>query len=395
MKDTFENLPHFNVEDVESGIEKNKEHNKEGVFLEKLINKFDDITRYAKYITAIFAVATGISGHTVETADNGALNRVMQFVRGGVEYAAYKLSESESVKKKQEQVERIFGKHAPDFGILHAWNKTMGNEEKVAQKVNISKEAIQGNNGSITAEKLSSILKMYPRGWVDGEVDSITYSDTEYVRLGVQERGLDSAEWSALATAERGLMKEGSAIRFYPIAKIKTLRSLDNALAHELGHVNDWERDGDIAIEDRLNMLIAVNGRVFAHDRLNSYYVELIKNEDKQLERYLKCTEYWAEICAAYFTTPWGMPFDDFELVDRFVKKSDPDFDESAGSRKRLSVLDASTFSDPQLVDRDVNARSHGPVPVPNTDPLTIEDIDHSSWPELPPSNTSLHDDRN
>ncbi|MDO8574274.1 MAG: hypothetical protein Q7R86_01465, partial [bacterium] len=86
------------------------------------------------------------------------------------------------------------------------------------------------------------------------------------------------------------------------------------------------------------DLLLAVGDRLDDPDRYESWYVESIKNKDKQYEQYTKAIEYWAEICERYFYMPRDMNIKDFRLVEGVVKKADPQFDVNRAIDERVRL---------------------------------------------------------
>lgn len=103
------------------------------------------------------------------------------------------------------------------------------------------------------------------------------------------------------------------------------------SLVHEAAHANDWIADATMSLKERMDLLLAVTRRVQSPDRYQSSYVEKINNEDKELELYLKTTEYWAVIAGIFFTDPAALNIKDYEIVANFVHQKDKNFDRQAG----------------------------------------------------------------
>ncbi|MFC1662703.1 hypothetical protein ACFL04_00875 [Patescibacteria group bacterium] len=180
------------------------------------------------------------------------------------------------------------------------------------------------------------ITETYPQNWVSTEVDTIAqYDETE----PLPEKYGPKAGDEAAATYYHG-DDYNTIIMHAPTKEYAPDHVLNDLLPHELGHANDWESDNDMSIEGRADMLLAIYERLQSDDRYQSAYVEAIENEDEKLEMYLKATEYWAEICAMYFSQPGELDQKDFELVDNWVREADPDFDIYEANDKRWDHLD-------------------------------------------------------
>ena len=104
-----------------------------------------------------------------------------------------------------------------------------------------------------------------------------------------------------------------------------------SVIFHEISHCNDWVRDSEMGLIERLRMLKLITERINSEDRFISDYVEAIDSPNgKKQTQYIKATEYWAEICEEYFAAPEAFKIEnpvDFKIVDDFIKKQSPGFD--------------------------------------------------------------------
>lgn len=200
---------------------------------------------------------------------------------------------------------------------------------------------IVASRDTISAEVLEAIaVQTYPEGWVEGEITSISQDLINRGSEGMNNYGLTG--WSTIASCIQESRVGGkSQIIFYKDSAKNTLyENINEALSHEIAHANDWEADNELSFEERLNLLLAIADRVRSEDRYLSTYVESINNEDKQKELYLKCTEYWAEICSRYFgDSADNLNYKDVQIIEGMVKKEDPDFDQPAACTKRINSI--------------------------------------------------------
>lgn len=93
-----------------------------------------------------------------------------------------------------------------------------------------------------------------------------------------------------------------------------------NTLLHELGHANDYRDDDQLNEREKKELEEELRIRVLSPDRYISYYVEEVKDIE------LKVAEYWGEIFMIYFSDPGALSLKDFKLVDKVVKKGNPEF---------------------------------------------------------------------
>ena len=219
---------------------------------------------------------------------------------------------------------------------IASWTEKRPKVETAADSLDVS--AIETVEGSLGKAKFRHEMReSFPKGWLDDEVESI--SQIPLRRDTDDQYGLGKG-WETAAYCADGATHGKSQIVLLGVTKEKGISNLiTRILPHELGHANDWENDSQLSPEERVALLLAVNNRVQSAERYMSYYVESIRNKEPELERYLKAKEYWAEICQAYFDNPEHMDIHDFQLVDRVVKKSDPQFsfEKSINQRVRLA----------------------------------------------------------
>ena len=191
---------------------------------------------------------------------------------------------------------------------------------------------IETGDGNVDVQLLESLMARFPSNWIHGEIDAITQ------RL---ESGnvfeLDGVEWTTVANFQR---RDTKINLFAHTSEAGTDDLIDN-LAHEAGHANDWFSDSTTSYEEKLELLANVAERIGDSDRFQSAYAESKTQEtkDQKFNRYLYAQEYWADICAQYFKDPTRLPMEDFELVDGWVRKGDPDYDPLAFSEKRIEML--------------------------------------------------------
>ena len=258
-----------------------------------------------------------------------------------LDYERYSLLQK-SLEQTEEQL-----KHFPWLGEVREVRLPEENEMVIKEKEEMSltletlpSRSFSGESGKFELQEvtldtvfLRSILeKTYPRNWFKGEVSAIGFSKKTQ-ELGTHYGIPDGKAW---ANFNRNTKK----ITFYePAQQHFIFENVSECLAHELGHANDWESDDDVSLEDKAALLLEVTERLEREDRYESSYVESIENDNPQLKKYLKATEYWGEICAAYFRSPESMNYKDFKLVNDWVRKNDPKFDITKANDQRISMI--------------------------------------------------------
>ena len=294
--------------------------------------------------TGIFGVMTGLAAyegvhllkpHVKSAIENNKQRETEKTIKEqlGDREAQEKL---DRIKAKEKALEEVFGPYAHLSGMLKSEYvaPVPFNPEKM---LDADFHPITTQEGQMERGDVRGLLNSYPAGWVYGEVSKIEYRN-EKMALGDQY-GMPGAE--ALATCSEAF-ENRSHIVFYAPANNHAKSAIHGALSHELGHANDWERDNEMEIEERLDLLKAIGERIHAPDRFQSGYVEKISNADKYLENYSKATEYWAEITAQYFTDPGQLNIKDAQLVQRHIQKTDPHFSLDRAMKLRDSVLASS-----------------------------------------------------
>jgi len=208
---------------------------------------------------------------------------------------------------------------------------------------NVEVSDVKYLGGELKGESLRKIAQeTFPKNWVKGEVSQITQEGEP--DFNMDEYGLREG-WVTLATCGKDDVDNSrkSKIEFYQVSNEQSRQELfGRVLAHEFAHANDWERDNEMSTTERADLILAIAKRLESEDRYKSDYVESINNSDKQKERYYKATEYWAEICSAYFNNPDSLNVQDWFLVHENVKKSDPSFDARQKKEQRVNLIHSS-----------------------------------------------------
>lgn len=219
------------------------------------------------------------------------------------------------------------------------WDRLMRKDEPVQvpdQENSFESVVIHGIGevqfDSLDVEKL--LIGTFPKNWMIGNVDTISLTPGKVVQMP-EEYGIESTAAGANIPKE----DKRSQIQLYQ----HDLKDIVLTIDHESGHANDWGNERHLAYAERVQLLQDVTQRFLLGDSLyHSDYVEAIDNPDKHIELYLKVSEYWAELCAAYFShaVEWedqvgkirvGHELNythpkDFVLVDNWVHRIDPDF---------------------------------------------------------------------
>jgi len=189
--------------------------------------------------------------------------------------------------------------------------------------------------------------KYYPKGWLDDEINVVEYRDKELKGDLKREYGRDEeVKYGGTTHME----KEGkSKIEFYfkgpkeHDSKKDFIETLDWYFSHEASHANDWESESQMDFKNRVDFLCEVSQSCFKGGAFRDVmgYVDSIKNNDKNKERYYKVREYWGSCCEYYFTFPEIFKQNnpaEFAMVDKYVKMEDTNYNpvEKLAQRKGL-----------------------------------------------------------
>ena len=194
------------------------------------------------------------------------------------------------------------------------------------------------------SEIISLLDNTLPRGWGRGDVATITQR-AEMLSMppgyGKKAGGKGVGVAMAVATSRENEGEKGGMIEFsrHAAAGSSVERILEDALFHEIAHLNDWENDKDTSFEERVDLVLKIAERLKSEDRYRSPYLERIENENKEEELYLRAKEYWAEIASQYFRDPNKLNAKDAEIVAGHIERTDPEFDVKMKSLERQGMI--------------------------------------------------------
>jgi cell division protein FtsI/penicillin-binding protein 2 len=200
----------------------------------------------------------------------------------------------------------------------------------------------------LSSEELSELWSEvhYPKKWITGNVHKITFVNhaVKFSNYGPDYWYQGSVEvFKHEITIYNGSVNaESSADK----KKRETIEkgNLDWNFSHELGHENDWINAVYLSPFERVDFLVEVHK---AYKDQNSFrdilgYVESIKNNDKSKQEYARTVEWWGTVCEEYFTftsTLKAYHAKEFLLIERYVKRYDPDYDVLAMNKVRNKLL--------------------------------------------------------
>ena len=180
-------------------------------------------------------------------------------------------------------------------------------------------------------EVISEGEDKYPKGWINGQIGSVKLVD---------HLGKLNDSWSESGEYHRyPIFNSPYVLLLNTPPDSSGISRLDTTtLAHELGHANDWESDLELNLLDRYQLLLDTYKRMMSNDAYhddrhkdeNNTPYHQIFNDGSSLGLYKATTEYWADLCAAYFEFPEGFEKqfpEDYKLVHKIVMKNDPTFD--------------------------------------------------------------------
>lgn len=164
---------------------------------------------------------------------------------------------------------------------------------------------------------LRQIIGRMPQNW-SSEIDSIVISDDEVLnKSGDKVAGEINRVRRSITLYENSLTPD-------------QLLRWEGVIFHEFGHFNDWASDSNLSLDEKIEMLWQMTQRYFSPGRTIYVYVEDIQEDgDKFKTNYRKIIEYWGTLCEIYFKNPSQLAIEDFQLVDRYVLKNDPEYHNS------------------------------------------------------------------
>lgn len=241
------------------------------------------------------------------------------------------LSEGDIQNKKiyESKINEIFGKEVLvriEDGDRRSYFEKKEQERKTPEISGFMENGMNNIHKYAFDEKYN----FYPHGWVDGEVGKIIYEDSLKGMEAHKDHILGGEFVHKPFASKPSILFYKSSSSKNTEANFKTVKT--STIAHELGHANDWESDMDLNLLERQELLLKVYERLTS---TNTYH----RDADEYHETFMDGTkdgtlkavsEYWADICAEYFTSPESFQKkypDDFNLVDNQVKKNDPTFD--------------------------------------------------------------------
>lgn len=177
-------------------------------------------------------------------------------------------------------------------------------------------------------------FNVYPKNWINGQINHVVLKNnldgmTEEgaVVLGRLKMDPDTYSTTTILYDVRDHVE---------VNPSEMYRYLNESYAHETGHANDWLSRIDLTLLERTQMLESVIERISSEDAYDGFgfangisywrYFDDGTAEGKNRS----AREYWAVICAEYFTNPEVLEREspkDFDLVDSYVRRSDPNFD--------------------------------------------------------------------
>jgi hypothetical protein len=288
-------------------------------------------------------IIAGLGSVAFATTTFGAAQAFGENVNGF--FDEHKLLEQASFLsgEDQEKIKNLQAVIAPRAGskaVLELMRISKGVEDAPSEPA--IKPAISGfdSTGLITdadIAKATSTL-FFPQGWVDGKISSISYAPKEVFANG-----------DLPTMAENIPNDKKSSIVFYKIStapavsgdEYKRYASLSLALStlrHEICHSNDWLSTSKYSVIDRAELLASIALRTESADAYAGHQVETKGKvmpyhasfgNSEIYQRHTSYREYFADVCSAYFLNPVHFKEahpKDFELVDSWVKKTDPDF---------------------------------------------------------------------
>jgi hypothetical protein len=247
---------------------------------------------------------------------------------------------------------------APLSEILSADSRSFGFSEQNKKPLSVGGfEQLQ-----VTNEEMSRIWnpQYYPVGTM-ANIDSV-YFVNRFNRSGTFWY-FNSLSFMAAATSDQ---VEHCVRYFLSFAMLRSksreqmLRSMDQGFGEEIGHMNDWVGSRNLLLGQRIAMLVDV-ARVYQSHTFHDprRFIESIKNPSKPYQNFLQLVEFWGGINYFYFSDSENLKNkfpQEFDLVERWMKRQDPSFDPGLALRRRwyeIHKFDSLQLSDHVKPERE------------------------------------------
>lgn len=241
------------------------------------------------------------------------------------------VSETESKVSRLRRVEDLMKRFVATGAVLLAMGgaaeiggRVMGIRPE-GEKVRLERiDEIEYRDGVLKAEDIRAFLDTMPANWAYGEIASI-----------------EGVERSQHDDDKTDIAGEYKASNFRIILDKSDMKESDKMkvfeyLSHEIAHANDFSSDNDLSSADKDSLLIALGDRVRSDERFRSPYVEKLIKEKGFGSDVTK--EFWAELCRTYMLDPTALSVEEFQLVDDYVKKNDPNYSWKDSIQKRWDL---------------------------------------------------------
>jgi len=242
--------------------------------------------------------------------------------------------QAEKLREQRAYIEKNIGPHVLDFLA----RRHLIEQKEISNNVDIEGEERFDIEES-TLKSLWSEEGNYPKGWINESIEKVRLVGSSDIKKPVYAK-----ESTVMAGGTRENIMNLAV--FEDVPQDQKLKSLDWIFSHEIGHLNDWENSSNVNFNERIDLLVSVHKRMnepnHFEDVISSYDDMKDVGNEEQRQFYL-AREYWGNLCEYYFTFPDILKErspEDFELVDSWVKKRDPQFDPFIASEKRNSLME-------------------------------------------------------
>lgn len=317
-------------------INPEEEENKSGLTLEALRNKpiYKKVRKFMVYLSISAALSAGMEGAAkyVEAREKDKQEQVEK-----KEAESMSIEQIAKLQDQKEYIQREIGPHI----LSHLLSSHLEERDREAKDLEINGSEKVGVEAA-TFRALWSEGDTYPRGWIDDDIDEVDIVDDDLLE---NKDVVYRKENQELAGVADHLNRMQLVVIDVPDKKDK-LETLDWTFSHESGHLNDWAKDRNAKLYERVDLLARVHQRMTAPDRFrdplgDSYGdMKMIKNEEKR--QFCLTKEYWATLCEYYFTFPEILRNEapaDFDLVDEWVKREDPNFNPLKAANRRSEII--------------------------------------------------------
>ncbi|MCX7589553.1 MAG: hypothetical protein N2Z85_01270 [Patescibacteria group bacterium] len=338
----FEKINNFNNDQNKEG--ESKKNIKKIAF--KKFQELKSSPEIQKYIKRIEKIAKVFFISCILTINSLIIKKGIEEKEQYLKYnqSHYSEVDKQNIRSMEEEIAKKAGLEIVDNIKKRDFEIFIENKDK---KINENLEFNGFNELGIDANILKELWSdkngSYPKNWISKNIKKINYINQNKDILDKENNKLIAAASSSINNIDFYKLKH-----YENLSKKDLLYNLDMFFSHEIGHHNDWHNSPNINLLERLEIFSKILNRLNGESKLISFdnAFNLSKKEYYELKGNdinTQTGEYFAEVCRNYFNFPGWLKQvfpEDFDLIDKYIKKTDPDFDPFKAVNQRLKIID-------------------------------------------------------